>query len=94
MQKYVVIGGQYSVRLYGVFDSLHAAKVYASKHPEYWDNWQGWNVPNIYRLDQCRHYTDVKDAYGNHHDDFYIPQPNAVHWYKPYDSKHWVYIDY
>ena len=48
MKKYQVIGGQYESHWYGESDSLHGAKLIASKHREYWDNWQGWHTPNIY----------------------------------------------
>ena len=46
--KYAVIGGQYRDICYGVFDSLHAAKIAASKNIEFWDNFAGWHCPVIY----------------------------------------------
>lgn len=46
--KYYVVGGQYRIYLYGYRDSLHAAKILATKNCELWDNWQGWNTPKIY----------------------------------------------
>ncbi len=49
LKKYVVIGGQYQSYCYGSSDSLHGAKCLASKNREYWDNWQGWHTPKIYR---------------------------------------------
>lgn len=52
-ERYVVIGGQYTLTCYGVRDTLHAAKVLASAHPTYWDNWQGWHYPAIYRVSDC-----------------------------------------
>ena len=52
MKKYQVIGGQYEHIWYGESDSLHGAKIIASCHREYWDNWQGWQTPDIYTADQ------------------------------------------
>lgn len=46
---YCILGGQYVWRYYGWKPSLLAAKREASKHEEYWDNWQGWHTPAIYR---------------------------------------------
>lgn len=48
MKKYQIIGGQYESRWYGESDSLRGAKIIATKHEEYWDNWQGWHKPAIY----------------------------------------------
>lgn len=48
MKKYQVIGGQYESKWYGESDSLRGAKIIATKHQEYWDNWQGWHKPCIY----------------------------------------------
>lgn len=53
MKKYQVIGGQYESYWYGESDSLHGAKIIAGKNKEYWDNWQGWHVPQIYRAEDC-----------------------------------------
>lgn len=61
IKKYAVIGGQYKYHCYGTTDSLQAAKVLATKSQEYWDNWQGWHTPRIYRGEDCFvHY----DEYG------------------------------
>ena len=54
MKEYQVIGGQYNQKYYGESDSLHGAKMIAAKHDEYWDNWQGWNRPKIYRKEDCK----------------------------------------
>lgn len=51
--KYVVIGGQYECYDYGTTESLHAAKLLATKNEEHWDNWQGWHTPKIYKLSDC-----------------------------------------
>lgn len=40
MKKYIVIGGQYQQCYYGESDSIRGAKQIASRHLEYWDNWQ------------------------------------------------------
>lgn len=54
MKEYIVIGGQYEAICYGESDTLTGAKRLASKNVEYWDNWQGWHVPNIYRAEDVR----------------------------------------
>lgn len=53
MKQYQVIGGQYESYWYGESDSLHGAKIIAGKHKEYWDNWQGWHTPRIYKAEDC-----------------------------------------
>ena len=52
-KKYIVIGGQYMQRVYGLANTLQGAKRIASKNREYWDNWQGWHTPKIYALSDC-----------------------------------------
>ena len=74
MEKYVVIGGQYQAYEYGVYYSLHAAKIAATKAIEYWDNWQGWHYPVIYRMEDTAPGTNF---YGEQE---HLPQP----WSKPY----------
>lgn len=54
MKNYQVIGGQYEQHWYGESDSLRGAKIIATRHEEYWDNWQGWHKPGIYRAEDCR----------------------------------------
>lgn len=51
--KYYVIGGQYEAYCYGGADTLLGAKRIAGKHDEYWDNWQGWHRPAIYKAEDC-----------------------------------------
>lgn len=53
MKKFVVIGGQYEPNYIGQSDSIHGAKVIAGKNKEYFDNWQGWRTPHIYRAEDC-----------------------------------------
>lgn len=54
MKKYQIIGGQYESYWHGESDSLHSAKIIASRNMEYWDNWQGWNTPRIYLAEDCK----------------------------------------
>lgn len=49
--KFVVIGGQYEPHYYGDFKTELGAKRFANKHQEYWDNWQGWHTPKIYKIE-------------------------------------------
>lgn len=52
--KFYVIGGQYEHICYGGAPTLIGAKRMATKHKEYWDNWQGWHKPRIYKAeDTC-----------------------------------------
>ena len=53
MKRFQVIGGQYAFCHYGESDTLRGAKMIASKHSEYWDNWQGWHKPKIYLAEDC-----------------------------------------
>ena len=59
--KYYVIGGQYAAYCYGAAPTLLGAKRLAGKNPEYWDNWQGWHYPAIYRAEDVR---EVVNFYG------------------------------
>ena len=70
-KNYRVIGGQYEYYNYGFYDSLHAAKIAATKAREYWDNWQGWHKPCIYNAADC---VPCKNLCGNH----YRPKENAI----------------
>lgn len=49
--KFYVIGGQYCYDCYGGAPTLIGAKRMATKHMEYWDNWQGWHKPRIYKAE-------------------------------------------
>lgn len=49
--RYYVIGGQYEWYFYGGAPTLIGAKRLASKNLEYWDNWQGWHRPAIYKAE-------------------------------------------
>ena len=47
--NYHVIGGQYASYFYGGTKTLLGAKRLATQSREYWDNWQGWHTPVVYR---------------------------------------------
>lgn len=49
--NYYVIGGQYESCCYGGTPTLIGAKRLATKNEEYWDNWQGWHKPAIYKAE-------------------------------------------
>lgn len=51
MKRYQVIGGQYESCWYGESDSLRGAKTIAKRNEEYWDNWQGWHTPKIFKAE-------------------------------------------
>ena len=55
---YYVIGGQYAAYCYGGTPTLTGAKRLAAKNVEYWDNWQGWHVPRIYKAEDTRECTN------------------------------------
>lgn len=48
--RFLVIGGQYNFVFYGLKATERSAKILATKKAEYWDNWQGWHKPGIYKL--------------------------------------------
>lgn len=52
--NYYVIGGQYESYCYGGAPTLIGAKRLANKNREYWDNWQGWHTPQIYRAEDTK----------------------------------------
>lgn len=56
--KYYIIGGQYQSYCYGGTPTLLEAKRLAHKCAEYWDNWQGWHIPNIYRSEDTEECTN------------------------------------
>ena len=71
MKKYQVIGGQYESCWIGESDSLHGAKIIATRNMEYWDNWQGWHIPSIY------HAEDVEEC-NNFYGSTVCPKDGAV----------------
>ena len=52
--NYYVIGGQYEDYCYGGTPTLIGSKRLATKSMEYWDNWQGWHKPRIYRAEDTK----------------------------------------
>lgn len=81
--KYYVIGGQYDAYNYGGATTIDAAKRIAANNEEYWDNWQGWHRPRIYKAEDCEIDTNF---FGTE----YYPKVNA----QPYmawdrDKKEW-----
>lgn len=60
-RKFYVIGGQYAAYCYGGAQTRLGAKRLAGKNAEYWDNWQGWHIPAIYRAEDVR---PVVNFYG------------------------------
>lgn len=69
--KYIVIGGQYDYRTYGTAKTLTGAKRLATKNAEYWDNWQGWHYPDVYRVEDVE---AAKTFFG----DVYRPKDGAI----------------
>ena len=49
--NFYVIGGQYETICYGGTPTLIGAKRLANRNKEYWDNWQGWHTPKIYKAE-------------------------------------------
>lgn len=90
---FVVIGGQYKWYTYGVYHSLHQAKVMASKHTELWDNWQGFRTPRIFPLEDCDFVPAFVDDTGNYHPDCYLPRLDARCWSKSDDGKWYFIVD-
>ena len=58
--NFYVIGGQYESICYGGAPTLIGAKRLANKNKEYWDNWQGWHTPKIYKSED----TEEVESYG------------------------------
>ena len=69
--KYYVIGGQYEYYNYGGAATLLGAKRIATKNEEYWDNWQGWHKPHIFKAEDCEL---KRNFYGRD----YYPKANTV----------------
>ena len=63
-KNFYVIGGQYAAYDYGGTPTLLGAKRLANKNEEYWDNWQGWHRPQIYRAEDVE---VVENFYGTVH---------------------------
>ena len=76
--KYYVIGGQYQSYCYGGTPTLLGAKRLAKKCAEYWDNWQGWHIPNIYRAEDT---VECHNFYGDARCPMEGALPVAWAWY-------------
>lgn len=70
--KYYVIGGQYESYCYGGTPTLLGAKRLAGKNLEYWDNWQGWHKPKVYRAEDTE---VVNNFYGETRAPKYYAEP-------------------
>lgn len=82
--NYFVIGGQYQSYCYGAVPTLAGAKRVATKHEEYWDNWNGWHTPVIYAA------SDVVKA-ENFYGEGYAPKCFAIPVaYKDEKTGRWV----
>lgn len=84
MKKYQIIGGQYAFCRKGESDSLHGAKIIASKNQEYWDNWQGWRTPSIYLADDCIQINPTSFNFSG-----IVPRPGAMPVASKDASGHW-----
>lgn len=78
MKAYQVIGGQYEQYWYGESDTLRGAKIIATRHEEYWDNWQGWHTPRIYAADDVQIITSRGRITTSDGWDVIVPKPDAV----------------
>lgn len=76
--NYYVIGGQYASYCYGGTPTLIGAKRLANKSAEYWDNWQGWHIPKIYKAEDVR---ECKNFYGETFCPIDGAMPVAWAWY-------------
>lgn len=72
---YAVIGGQYQSYFYGFAKTLLAAKRLATANEEYWDNWQGWHTPKIYKKEDVE---PITNFYGDGYAPVYGASPVSV----------------
>ena len=70
-QNFAIIGGQYVAFCYGFTPTLTGAKRLARKNMEYWDNWQGWHAPIIYKAEDV---VKVVNIYG----ETYAPKDGSL----------------
>lgn len=77
-RAYYVIGGQYEFFCYGASDSLRGAKQIAARNREYWDNWQGWHTPRIYKAEDVQTITSRGRITTPDGWDVIVPKPDAV----------------
>lgn len=70
-KNFAIIGGQYATYCYGFTQTLTGAKRLARKNLKYWDNWQGWHAPKIYKAEDVE---KVSNFYG----ETYAPSAGAL----------------
>ena len=76
--NYYVIGGQYESYCYGGTPTLIGAKRLASRNMEYWDNWQGWHKPKIYRAEDVRKIISKGRITSYDGEEIYVPAYDAI----------------
>lgn len=59
--NYYVIGGQYQSYCPGGAETLRGAMQLATKSREYWDNFEGWHVPSVYKAEDT---VEVTNFFG------------------------------
>lgn len=77
VNNYYVIGGQYESFCYGGAPTLIEAKRLANKNKEYWDNWQGWHTPLIYKAEDTKVIESKGRITTNDGTEIRIPKENA-----------------
>lgn len=77
-RAYYVIGGQYESHYYGASATMRGAKLIAARNREYWDNWQGWHTPHIYRAEDVQAITSRGRITTPDGWEIIAPRPGAV----------------
>lgn len=83
-KNFAIIGGQYAAYCYGFAPTLTGAKRLARKNLEYWDNWQGWHAPKIYKAEDVE---KVSNFYGETYASSARALPVAFAWVENNGSK-------
>ena len=91
--KYAVIGGQYEAAYYGCTDTLLKAKRLATANAEYWDNWQGWHKPQIYKIEDTEEIETGGMITYRDGMTIRIPTFGAPRWAWDNDAKKWEYCE-
>lgn len=73
-----MIGGQYESYCYGGTPTLIGVKRLATRNMEYWDNWQGWHKPKIYRAEDVKMITSVGRITSFDGSEIYVPIDGAI----------------
>lgn len=82
--NFAIIGGQYASYCYGFTPTLIGAKRLARKNLEYWDNWQGWHAPKIYKIEDVE---KVTNFYGETYAPKYGALPVVFAWVEDNGNK-------